>query len=238
MPSSGNHILDCLWQEDWERIAPLLELVTLRFRQRLEEAGRRIDALYFLKNGLASVVTNAGARQQQSEVAIIGREGFSGAASLLGAERASNDVFMQVEGSGWRADAAKIFELTAQRPSLLHHLLKGIHVLMVQVDQTALANARGSVEERLARWLLMAQDRLETDEVLLTHDYLALMLGTRRASVTAALHCLAALGAVECRRGTIRIVSRAHLLDAASGFYGEPERVFAKVFGASLVPER
>ncbi len=237
MSSSGNRVLDGLLKEDWDAINPLLEPVQLRFRQRLEGPGRRIESVYFPSDGLASVVACAGGRQQQSEVAIIGRDGFTGSSCILGADRSSNDVFVQVPGAGWRIEAPSLLKLISRRQPVFDRLLRAVHVLTVQVDQSALANARANVEQRLARWLLMAQDRLNSHEVRLTHEYLALMLGTRRASVTVSLHRLVADGALDCRRGTLRIESRPRLLKAAGPFYGEAERAFSQAFGSPLVSQ-
>jgi hypothetical protein len=106
------------------------------------------------------------------------------------------------------------------RPRLLHYL----DVFLMQSAQTALANAKGTVEQRLARWLLMAHDRLPGDDLRLTHEFVALMLGVRRAGVTVALHQLEASGAISTSRGAIAIIDRIALERDAGGFYGIPKR--------------
>src|SRR5262245_54102481 len=122
-----------------------------------------------------------------TDVAVIGREGMTGLPVVLGTDRSPCDIFMQVEGDGHCIAAQKLRQVVNQSPTLLRCLLLYAHAFGIQVNYTALADAQGSIEERLARWLLMARDRLDSDKMILTHEFLASMLGVRRAGVSEAL---------------------------------------------------
>ena len=163
-----------------------LAAVDLPVRKQLTARGKRIDDVYFLEAGIASVVSGGNAKQ--IEIGIIGREGMTGLAVALGVERALHDTFMQIAGKGLRVSAAKLRELNDQSRTLHRSLLVYVHAYLMQIAQTALANGLGKIEERLARWLLMAADRLDTNELPLTHEFLAATLGTQRPGVTIALH--------------------------------------------------
>lgn len=196
---------------------PHLEPVPLVFRQRLQSANRRIKTIYFPEGGLASVVAIGGGERRQAEVAVIGREGMTGVPIVLGAERSSCEIFMQVEGHGQCIAAEDLGKATEQSATLLRCLMRFVHVFAVQASYTALANARGNIEERLARWLLMAQDRLESDVLELTHEFLALMLGVRRAGVTTALGHFERRGVIETARGAVTVKDRDGLHECANG---------------------
>jgi CRP-like cAMP-binding protein len=107
-----------------------------------------------------------------------------------------------------------------------------VHVVSVQIAHTALANAQGKIEERLARWLLMAHDRFDTDDLPITHEFLSVMLGVRRAGVTLALHRLDSVGLISTARGCVTVLDRQGLQERANGLYGVPELEFERLFGA------
>lgn len=228
-----NRVLDTLTRADLAILQPHLLPVTLNFRQRLQSSNRRIKAAYFPDSGIASVVAIANGSRSQAEVAIVGCEGMTGVPVVLGADRSPCDVFMQVEGHGHCIQAEDLRDAMDQSASLVQALLKYVHVFTVQGNYTALANAHGKLEERLARWLLMAQDRIADDELVLTHEFLALMLGVRRAGVTIALQHLEAKGCISTSRGSITIKDRDGLEESANGFYGVPEAEFERLFARS-----
>ena len=230
-PAFDNRLLASLSQTDQEEIAPHLEAVTLKFRQRLELAHRKVNHVYFIGSGLGSVVAVGRSGRLQAEVGVIGREGASGLAVITGAERSPHDTFMQVEGGAQRIATEALCQLMRTRPSLTEHLLRYVHVFLVQAAHTALANAHGKIEERLARWLLMAHDRLAEDELHLTHEFLAIMLGVRRAGVTTALHELETRALISTARGIVTVLDREGLQKAANGLYGVPEAEYARLFG-------
>jgi CRP-like cAMP-binding protein len=231
MPASDNRLLASLPITDQEELAPHLETVTLKFRQRLETPNRKVNNVYFIESGLGSVIAAGVGGHRQAEVGIIGREGVSGLAVILGAERSPHETFMQVEGAGRRISTEALRQLMHARSSLAGHLQRYAHVFSVQAAHTALANAQGKIEERLARWLLMAHDRLDGDEVHLTHEFLAVMLGVRRAGVTTALRELESAALISTARSRITVVDRDGLQTTANGLYGVPEAEYARLFG-------
>ena len=211
-----------------ELLCPHLEPVELKYRQRIEQPNREIRSAIFVEEGLASVVATSSAGRKQAEVAIVGNEGMTGLSLLLGGGKSDYDVFMQVAGCGHSISAEALGELTRASFELSSWLLRYAHLYTVQLAHTALANAQASIEERLARWLLMANDRLGGKDIALTHDLLALMLGVRRAGVTVALHHLQTKGRVALFRGVIQVLDRTGLEQDAGGFYGAPEQAYGK----------
>jgi CRP-like cAMP-binding protein len=135
-----------------------------------------------------------------AEVALVGWEGMTGASFLSGAGRSPNETFMQIEGAAHCITMVELRNAMKDSASLSSTLHRYAHFLAVQMAHTALANAQGKIEERLARWLLMAQDRTRGDILHITHEFLALMLGVRRAGVTAALHLLEEKALIEMNR--------------------------------------
>jgi CRP-like cAMP-binding protein len=141
---------------------------------------------------------------------------------------------MQVAGNGHRI-ASDAFRDAMDRSRTLHGLfLKFVQVFMIQLTQTAVANGRSKIEERLARWLLMADDRLDTADMPLTHEFMSMMLGVRRAGVTDAVHALAGHGLIRADRGNIQIIDREGLSESANGCYGQPEREYKRLIGIKI----
>ena len=204
---TSNGILSRLSRGDFALLEPHLEAVDLPLRKTLETRKRRIDQVYFLETGFASVVAN-GTSRPGFEVGIIGREGLTGLSVLLGFERAPHHVYIQAAGHGWRMGAADL-RLADDKSITLHRaFLRYTHTFMLQTAMTALANGRSKVEERLARWLLMADDRIDGDELSLTHEFLGIMLGMPRPGVTLAVQALAKEGLISTKRGRITIIDR------------------------------
>src|SRR5262245_14536094 len=225
-----NRILSSLASGDRELVEPHLEPVTLNVRQRLEAADRKIEKVYFIDAGLASVVAVGSAARRRAEVAVVGREGMIGIAVVLGVDRTPYEALMQVAGHGRSIAASVLGSLMGKSRSLPASLMRYAHVLAVQTAHTALANAQGKIEERLARWLLMAHDRLEGDNLHLTHELLAVMLGVRRAGVTTALHELEKAALISTTRGCVTVLDRHGLEQSANGLYGAPEAEFDRLF--------
>jgi CRP-like cAMP-binding protein len=228
----GNAILASLTPADRSLLEPRLQPVTLKFRQRLEIPKRRIRAVFFLESGLASVIVNRAAGSgRQAEAAMFGREGMSGLAVVLGVGRSPHETLMQVEGAGQCIATDDLRSAMARSASLAATLLRFAHVQSVQVAYSVLASAQGKVEERLARWLLMAHDRIAGDDLHLTHEFLSVMLGVRRAGVTTALHELETRALISTARGTVTVIDRCGLEEGANGLYGAPEAEFERLFG-------
>lgn len=228
--TGANLLLAHLSPDDLVSLQPHLEPVQLPLRRQLESRNKPIQYVYFIESGFASVVAN-GRGDRSVEVGLVGREGMTGIPVLMGTDRSPHDTYMQLAGSGHRMSAASLRTKLAASATLRHVLLNWAHVFMIQTGQTALANGRGKLEERLARWLLMAHDRTEGETMRLTHEFLAVMLGVRRPGVTVALSLLAAQGLVRVNRGAISIVDRAGLEELTKGGYGAPEAEFRRLFG-------
>lgn len=175
--SSKNRILAGLSPADLALLTRDLEPVELPLRHVLEVPNKPIKHVYFIEYGLASIIAANG--QKRLEVGLIGCEGFSGIPIVLGNDRSPNETFMQSAGNGTRIAADKLREAIPRSTSLHSALLGFSLTFMNQTANTALSNGTGTLEERLARWLLMANDRLAGDEVLLTHEFLSLMLGVK-----------------------------------------------------------
>jgi CRP-like cAMP-binding protein len=229
--TSSNRILASLQRKDLAVLEPHLERVDLPLRTYLETRNRPVDFVYFVESGIASVVANGG-NHSSIEVGLIGCEGMSGIAVILGADRAPHATFMQVAGSGLTISADGLREAMEQSPSLQRTLLRYAHAFFIQTTYTALINGRSKVEERLARWLLMAHDRVKGNELPLTHEFLSIMLGVRRPGVTNALRTLQDAGLVDRQRGMIRIVDRQGLKKASNGAYGAPEVELQNLFSS------
>jgi len=220
---SSNKLLSRLSQADLRMLEPHLEAVELPVRTQLEARNKRVAHVYFLDNGMASVVANG---THEIEVGVIGREGMSGLSVVLDADsnsRAVHETYMQMGGSGQRISADSLREAMAASGTVHQVFLRYAHAFLIQTTQTALANGRSKIEERLARWLLMAADRVDGNELPLTHEFLAIMLGVRRSGVTVALQGLERTGLVAHRRGVITILDREALETAANGTYVLPD---------------
>jgi CRP-like cAMP-binding protein len=226
---SANRLLSRLSPEEFGLLRPHLEAVELPVRKQLESRNKPIEAVYFIEHGIASVVANGSGRP--IEVGIIGREGMTGLPLVMGTDRSPHETYMQVAGDGQRMSSANLGQAVEQSPALHRHLLRYGHAFVVQTAQTALANGRSKLEERLARWLLMANDRLDGDQVPLTHEFLSVMLGVRRPGVTTALDLLEKEGLVQAKRRAIAILDRAGLRKVSNGAYGAPEAEFKRLFG-------
>ncbi len=220
--SLRNQLVARMRPEDWDLLAPHLEEVTLKERQVLEVPGKPITHIYFIEAGVVSVVV-VNAADHRIEVGVIGHEGMSGVPLVMGDTKAQHSSYMQIPGRGYRIPAAPFTDALAKSPALFHLMLKSAQAFMIQTAHTALANGRAKLEERLARWLLMAHDRLDSHAVPLTHEFLAVMLGVRRAGVTVALHSFEERGFITMRRGQLTLVNRPGIEQVAGSFYGMPE---------------
>ena len=225
-----NKILAGLSASDFALLQAGLSAIDLPVRRQLEIRNRKIEHVYFLKSGLASVVVSAGAHQS-IEVGIIGSEGMTGLALLLESDRAMHETFIQSAGHGWRITADGL-RLAMNKSMTLHRqLLRYAYTLFTQLEFTALANGRYNTEERLARWLLMADDRADGGAINLTHEFLGIMLGARRPAVTNALNEFQKRGVLKTQRGSISVQDREALEASANGSYGGAETEYRRLFG-------
>jgi CRP-like cAMP-binding protein len=215
---SPNHILSRLSAADLALLEPHLKPVDLPVYRPLEDRDKRIDHVYFIEAGFASVVAN-GSGKPSIEVGIIGREGMTGLAIVMGQQQAPHDIYVQAAGKGQQIRATKLREADERSNTLHRAMLQYAHAYLLQTTATALANGRSKIEERLARWLLMADDRIDGDQLPLTQEFLSLMLGVRRSGVTTALQALERKRLIARKRGNILILNRKGLEKKSNGTY-------------------
>jgi CRP-like cAMP-binding protein len=213
-----NLILLGLPAEELTAAVKKLEFVELPTHSILNEAGETISHVYFVNSGLASVLSVM-SDGKSVEVGLAGKEGFIGLPLVVGLSTSPTQVLMQVAGSAYQVAAADFKELLPHSPALEKSLNRYAQSLGMQAVQVAACNRLHEVDERLARWLLMSQDRLGGEVVPLTQEFLAHMLGTRRASVTVAAGILQKAGLITYNRGSVKIDSRSGLEDAACECY-------------------
>jgi CRP-like cAMP-binding protein len=228
-PSSTcrNQLLRALSADDLALLAPLLTSVDLAVRTELERPNRPIKNVFFPEVGMVSVVAN-GARRKQLEVGIIGREGMTGLMVVLGNDRSPYSTYIQIAGSGQCMASDDLRSAMRRSPTLAGVLFRYVQAFMIQTSQTALSNGSAKLEERLARWLLMAHDRMDSDKLPLIHDFLALMLGVRRPGVTIAINSLEKQGLIRANRGSITLLDREGLKQVAGASYGVPEAEYKR----------
>jgi CRP-like cAMP-binding protein len=212
-------------------LLPHLTLVSLCKGDVLVHAHKPITQVYFPENALGSVValTREGRR---IEVGLFGRDGMSGTSILLGADRSPHETFTQGAGPAFQIAVTRLREVIRQSPSFAALLLRYVEAFNVQVSHTAIANGIYTLEERLARWLLMTHDRMDGNDLPLVQEFLAMMLAVRRAGVSEALQVLEDTGAIKAARGLITIVNRTRLEEIAGGSYGQPEAEYRRLVGA------
>jgi CRP-like cAMP-binding protein len=225
-----NRLLSALTPKDLALLTPHLAHHSLDVKQTLETPNRPIETCYFVESGYVSVVA-VSARGRHVETGLVGREGMTGLAVVMGDDRSPNETYVQAAGSAFGLPADDLRRLLADSPALNKRLLLYARAFLIQTTHTALANGTAKIEERLARWILMAQDRLEIDDLPLTHEFVAVMLAVRRPGVTEALHQLEARGVIRARRGHVLVVDRTGLLKIANGSYGVPEAEYRRLLG-------
>ncbi|HEY4232206.1 MAG TPA: Crp/Fnr family transcriptional regulator [Lacipirellulaceae bacterium] len=208
--SSGefrNAILSRLSPQQLETIRPHLHHIELKIKQVLYQPSQRIEDVLFVEAGMISVVSVMD-DGRSIEVGTIGREGVSGAGSLFGANAGPYQYYVQLAGHGYRVDAAVLKDIAKQNEEFRDLILRCQTAFHTQTMQTAACNGLHSVTQRCCRWLLMSQDRVNGDAVPLTHEFLGLMLGVRRASVTDVLRPIQDRGWIQSNRGEITILDR------------------------------
>lgn len=235
MPNIGpstvqNRLLRSLSPTDFALLLPELEPVQLDVRHVLVTPDQPIEFVYFIERGIGSVVATA-TDGSRLEVGLFGRDGVSGTSLFLGVDRIPHETFMQVGGAGLRIPADKILALLGDSPTLATSMLKFVQVFTIQTAHTAVANGCYTIEERLARRLLMSHDRVDGDELPLTHEFLAIMLAVRRSGVTVATQVLEGERIIKAERGRITVLDRSGLEKTAGGSYGVPEAEYERLIG-------
>jgi CRP-like cAMP-binding protein len=229
-PRIRNKLLKILSPSDLALLAPALALCEFPQRHHIEKASKPIDEVCFPETAVASIV----AKQDDLlvEIGLIGCEGMSGTSLVMGTDRPAHATFVQIAGSGLRISANDFREAMDKSPTMRATFLKYSQVLVVQTAHTAIANSVAKLHQRLARWLLMAHDRVETDKLVLTHEFLSIMLAVRRAGVTEAVNALEKDELISCTRGVVVVLNRKGLEKVAGTFYGLPEKEYRRLVTA------
>ncbi len=197
-------------------------------RRTLSKSGEAIKHLYFVETGMVSMVAPLD-DGSLIEIGVVGPEGLVGAAVLHGDERYLAEAMVQCDGSAVRIRTKAFRDALDTSQPLLRRLLRFSHALHIQVAQSAACNGRHTLQERLARWLLMTHDRAKRDDLPLTHDFLGMMLGARRAGVTVAVGALKAAGMVRNSTGRVTVLDRPRLEKASCECYRIVTREYARL---------
>jgi CRP-like cAMP-binding protein len=213
-----NRLLLAVPENEFRQLRGHLEFLTLPQRQVLHQAHQPLEFVYFPNSGLISLVV-ALTGGKTVETGIVGREGFVGIPAIAGLSRSPLIEVMQIAGDGFRVPVANLQEALSLAPGLRSLLQRQAVILSLQVAQTAACNRLHGIEQRLARWLLMAGDRVDSEVLPITHDFLATMLGTDRPSVTLAARVLQKNQIIEYNRGSVKILNRAELEKASCECY-------------------
>jgi CRP-like cAMP-binding protein len=228
-----NRLLRALSPEAFERLSQEMVSIDLGLRHVIVEPNKRVSHVCFIESGLASVIA-INSDKEAVEVGHLGREGLGGYHLLLKTDRTPHQTFMQVAGFGISVPVEHFMTVVESHAPTRDLLLRYVHSAELQLAHSALANGRYSMHVRLARWLLMCHDRLEGDDLPLTHDFLSLMLGVRRSGVTNELHILEGIHAIRATRGNIRVLDRQKLEEIAGGCYGVPEAEYERLIGVPI----
>ncbi len=215
----GSLILLSISDSDYSSLRPHLEYVSLPNHLVLHEPGEKLEFAYFPNRGLISlvVVMKDG---RTAEAGIVGNEGFTGTLAAVGLSRSPLHAVVQITGDGFRVEVGALQNTLESAPRLQLALSRYAAIRGMQVAQTAACNRLHDIGQRLARWLLMTQDRVDSGSLPITHDFLATMLGTDRPSVSAAAGVLQKKKLIEYTRGAVKIVNRKKLENSSCECYG------------------
>lgn len=215
----GNELLLAMTEKEYRIIRPHLEFVDLPHHMILHEPHRKLKAAFFPNQGLISLVVVL-QQGKTVEAGVVGKEGATGIPGLVGLERSSLREVIQVAGNGFRVRTEALKSILPALPVFQMMLSRYAVILGMQIAQTAACNRLHGVYQRLSRWLLLTQDRVESGFLPITHDFLATMLGTDRPSVTLAANKLQKMLLIEYARGAVKILDRKELESVACECYG------------------
>jgi CRP-like cAMP-binding protein len=227
-----NRLLAALTSEDFKLLKPHLTAVELVQKDGVFAGGHPAEHVYFPYEGVISIVATD-AEGGAVEVATVGREGMTGIALVLGSDTMSSDAMVQVSGNGSRMDASAFREAIDGSPTLKQQMLRYVLAVFTQVSQNAACNQLHAINTRCARWLLTTHDRVMGDTYALTQEYLAMMLGVTRPSVSAAAATLQKAGLIRYSRGVITILDRVGLEGASCECYRIIEDEFSRLRGSN-----
>ena len=225
-----NLFLAALPPDDLKRLRPHFQMADEPLGKVLIEMGDPMPYLYFPDGGMTSLLIRLedGAA---IEVGVVGKEGFAGLPALLGATKAPHENMVQLPGTFARIKTGIVLVEMRRSPALLDRVLRYAQAMYGQIAQTAVCNVHHTLPERLARWLLMAHDRAETDQLPLTQEFLSIMLAVRRPGVSIAANILQQTGAIAYHRGRITVLDRERLEQAACECYGMAKEQFDHLLG-------
>lgn len=225
---TNNQILNALPEEDYNRLLPDLEPVELAHGEIIHREGDRISHVYFPSNAMVSIISST-AEGHSIEVGVIGREGISGIDVFLGVDSSNNEGLIQLPDGGMRVRTEVIREEFKRGGAFQDLTLRFLHALMFQISQTAVCNKLHSTEQRLARWLLLCHDRSVSDKLPLTQDFLSIMLGVNRPSVTLSAIHLQSAGFIKYKRGLITVIDREGLEDFTCDCYQKVKKDYDRL---------
>lgn len=228
-----NHILRSLSSEVRARLVPYLKSVSLPLGSVLYESGGLMPHIYFPTDAIVSLlyVLDSGA---SAEIAVVGNDGAVGVSLFMGGETTTSRAVVQSAGHAYRMTGLRLKREFARHGDLMYVLLRYTQSLITQMAQTAVCNRHHSVEQQLCRWLLLSLDRLSSDEIVMTHELIANMLGVRREGVTDAAGKLQKLGVIRYRRGRITVLNRPELERLCCECYGVVRRETERLLPRSL----
>ena len=230
-PAFRNELLAALPADELDRLRPDLHPATFVLRQVLHEVGSPMDDVFFPESGLVSLTADT-KDTGLVEVGMTGREGFIGTAVPLNAKAdAVHQAIVQMPGAGHRMRAPAFRDALAAMPVLRDLCLRYVQFVMVQTAQSAACNARHELPERLARWLLMSRDRIDSDDLPMTQEFLSYMLGVRRAGVSVVANALQSTGVIRLSRGHLTVLDRAGLQEEACSCYEMIENNRKRIMG-------
>jgi hypothetical protein len=223
-----NKILTSVSGDEFRLVRPHLEFLTLVHHRILHEPSEPLEFLYFPNSGLISLVVSM-ENGKTVEAAMVGHEGAAGIPSAVGLTRSPLREVVQVSGDGFRMKVRSLQSLLKSAPEFQMMLCRYAVIQGIQVAQTAACNRLHDVEQRLARWLLMAQDRVDSAPMSITHDFLSTMLGTDRPSVSMAAGNLQKKKYIEYTRGTVKVLNRARLESSVCECYAVIRQFSAEI---------
>jgi len=229
----SNHMLNALSDTDWQRWKPLIEAVDLPLGHVLYESGGALEHVYFPTTAIVSllyVMENG----SSAEIAVVGNEGLVGISLFMGGESTPSRAVVQSAGRGYRVPAQTIKDEFDKSHAVMHLLLRYTQALITQMAQTAVCNRHHSLDQQLCRWLLLSLDRLSGNELLMTQELIANMLGVRREGVTEAALKLQQAGLIRYARGRIQVLDRPGLEKRTCECYEVVRKEYARLLPARV----
>jgi CRP-like cAMP-binding protein len=229
-----NQLLAALPEEEWQRFAEHLELITMPLGAVLYESGETLNHVYFPTTAIVSLlyVMENGA---SAEIAIAGRESIIGISLFMGGESTPSRAVVQSAGKAFRMKAEFLKTQFNRYSAVLHLLLRYTQALITQMSQTAVCNRHHSIDQQLCRWLLLSLDRLQGDELVMTQELISNMLGVRREGVTEAALKLQGAGVIRYSRGRINVIDRSGLEKLSCECYGVVKKEYDRLLPARLM---